>query len=302
MRCRLSDRYYVRFRGRVLGPFTAEKTAEMVRRGQVTRVHELSPDGLSWKKAEEFAEFFGKANVRAAAVATVQAESQSTVTETKTETPAPVANQWHVHCEGQEYGPIEESVLLDWIRQGRVRGDNMVWRQGMQDWETAETAQPNWFLTQSSSSSGKRGSQQTSLPVTDELDSRWLFETTSKVAWLYFLSVAIIIVAALSCIGGGIFFIRGIAIMRESRALGTNLLIGGLGTMLYAGMMLITGVLLLRYTNAVSTLRSLPTVDNAVTTAQRLSLFWFVTALFMILLIGFVAFGVLVELLADIST
>lgn len=295
----MSDRYYVRFRGRVLGPFTAEKTTEMVRRGQVTRVHELSPDGLSWKKAEEFSEFFGKAN--ATRVAAVQAESQAAVVEARVESRAPAAPQWHVHCDGQEYGPIEESALLDWIRQGRVRGDNMVWRQGMTDWLPAEAVQPNWFVSQSASITN-RSSQTANAVTAGELDDRWVSETASKSAWLYFLSVSIIILAVLTSIGGGVFFIRGVAVMRESRTLGTNLLVGGIGTMVYAGMTLVSGVLLLRYANAVSVLRSIPTVDNALTSAKRLSLFWFVTALFMILLIGFVAFGVLIEILADVST
>lgn len=293
----MSDRYYVRFRGRVLGPFTAEKTTEMVRRGQVTRVHELSPDGLTWKKAEEFNEFFGKANARVA----VQVESSAAVNESNNANPTPVAIQWHVHCDGQEYGPIDESVLVDWIRQGRVRGDNMVWRTGMTEWSPAEAIQPNWFASQTVSIGNRSVQPGNASTTSGEIDARLIAETTSKVAWLYFLSVSVIIIAVLTCIGGGIFFIRGVAIMRESRTLGTNLLVGGIVSLLYAAMAFTTGVLLLRYTNAVSTLRSIPTLENAIVSARRLSLFWFVSALFMILLIGFVAFGVLVELLADIS-
>jgi hypothetical protein len=36
------DRVYIRFKGRVLGPLTQEKTMDMVKRGQITRQHELS--------------------------------------------------------------------------------------------------------------------------------------------------------------------------------------------------------------------------------------------------------------------
>ncbi len=39
---------------------SADKTRELVRRGQITRVHELSPDGIEWRKAEEFTEFYPK--------------------------------------------------------------------------------------------------------------------------------------------------------------------------------------------------------------------------------------------------
>ena len=42
---------YIRFKGRTLGPFSLERASEMKRRGQITRLHELSTDGMSWVKA-----------------------------------------------------------------------------------------------------------------------------------------------------------------------------------------------------------------------------------------------------------
>ncbi len=54
----LEERYYVRFKGRVLGPMSKDKTIELIRRGQISRMHELSPDGLAWKPAEDLPSCF----------------------------------------------------------------------------------------------------------------------------------------------------------------------------------------------------------------------------------------------------
>ncbi|MFO0806824.1 MAG: serine protease [Gemmataceae bacterium] len=45
----MSRQYFVRDRGRVLGPFTREQLFDMRDRGQLQAYHEVSPDKLSWK-------------------------------------------------------------------------------------------------------------------------------------------------------------------------------------------------------------------------------------------------------------
>ncbi len=52
------ERLYIRFKGRVLGPLTGEKVAELVKRGQITKQHEISTDSTEWKKAEEYPDLF----------------------------------------------------------------------------------------------------------------------------------------------------------------------------------------------------------------------------------------------------
>jgi hypothetical protein len=294
----LSDRYYVRFRGRVLGPFNGEKTAEMVRRGQVTRVHELSPDGLTWKKAEEFTEFFPKANSTRAA--TVQAEKLLQPEPTKAEV-MPAEVQWHVHCDGQEYGPMAESALVDWIRQGRVRGDSMVWRSGMNEWAPAESVQPTWFAGQLRPVQQRMAASAIvdSDSQSEDLDQKLTAETTSKLPWIYFMAVSIIIIGTLSSIGAAILFLQGVAVLNENRNLGTVRLIFGFMAGIQAIMTLLGGVFLLRYANALSMLRTIPTVSNAIIAAKRLSGFWFLSSFYVLLFMSFLLFALLIEILAE---
>ncbi|MFZ1010708.1 MAG: NINE protein, partial [Candidatus Sulfotelmatobacter sp.] len=49
---------YIRVRGRVLGPYKLEKLKGLARRGQLSRMHELSTDGISWVRASNYPELF----------------------------------------------------------------------------------------------------------------------------------------------------------------------------------------------------------------------------------------------------
>lgn len=54
----MAENYYVRIRGKVKGPYTADKIIQQVRRKRVGRHHEISEDGVTWQKAGDFSEFF----------------------------------------------------------------------------------------------------------------------------------------------------------------------------------------------------------------------------------------------------
>lgn len=43
--------------------------------------------------------------------------------------------QWHCLVGGQQYGPISEEKLREWIGQGRVKLSDYVWCEGMDEWK-----------------------------------------------------------------------------------------------------------------------------------------------------------------------
>lgn len=53
--------------------------------------------------------------------------------------------QWYCNIGGQQYGPVDEEALLDWIEEGRVVADSPVWSEGMAAWVPASTAMPEMF-------------------------------------------------------------------------------------------------------------------------------------------------------------
>ena len=54
----MDNQLYVRIRGRVLGPYDQEKLQSLARRGQLSRMHELSQDATNWVRASTYPELF----------------------------------------------------------------------------------------------------------------------------------------------------------------------------------------------------------------------------------------------------
>ena len=156
-----NERFYVRFKGRVLGPLTREKTADLAKRGQITKQHELSPDGVAWKLAHEFPELF--ATERAVA-------NQATVQKKQQESTAPEApmEEWYAHFDESNQGPVDLKGMKNWIALGIVKKDTMIWRPGMAEWQSADLIRAEWFGI---SKSSKPGSQQTHSDTSDSVSS-----------------------------------------------------------------------------------------------------------------------------------
>ena len=145
-----NDRFYVRFKGRVLGPLTREKTLELAKRGQITKQHELSPDGVAWKKADEFPGFF--TSERAVANQTAVREKQQEVS-----APDVPSEEWYAHFNNSNQGPVDLKGMKNWIASGKVNKETMIWRPGMSEWQSAELIRAEWF---GASNAGKSISQQ----------------------------------------------------------------------------------------------------------------------------------------------
>ena len=47
--------------------------------------------------------------------------------------------QWYVCPEpgGQNYGPATAEVMRQWVQEGRVQGEHLVWREGWENWQRA---------------------------------------------------------------------------------------------------------------------------------------------------------------------
>lgn len=49
-----------------------------------------------------------------------------------------MAKAWHYAWAGKSEGPVDELVIRDLIRAGRIKADTLVWSGGMADWERAD--------------------------------------------------------------------------------------------------------------------------------------------------------------------
>ncbi len=70
-----ADRYYLRYRGRVTGPYDLARIGVMAERGSLSRLHEVSVDGRSWTSAGSMPGLFSGRAKRPAASGDAKADS-----------------------------------------------------------------------------------------------------------------------------------------------------------------------------------------------------------------------------------
>ena len=197
------ERIYIRFKGRVLGPLTGEKAAELVKRGQITKQHELSADGVEWRPATEFAYLFPKEPAAEKRTATVQQRTEA-VASTDTATPVVQKTEWYANFDGVNEGPVDERTLRSWIMMGKVSRTTQIWRTGMADWQQAAVVEPSWFPMQSNQGRGSHGSEGAD-DSTFALDARILVNSHP---WVLFLSIVGILIGVVSSFGSIYLFFK----------------------------------------------------------------------------------------------
>lgn len=48
-----------------------------------------------------------------------------------------MGTEWYYVIDGEQQGPVDEDVLKEWVRQGRVGAKDLIWREGLADWQPA---------------------------------------------------------------------------------------------------------------------------------------------------------------------
>jgi hypothetical protein len=132
------DRLYIRFKGKVLGPLTSQKVQELARRGQITRMHELSPDGISWNRAGDYGNLLSFDKSVSAAnpnVATPQVDPKQSSPAPSRPIDSPDSSvQWYAHINGENRGPLTNAALMDAVNSGQITTETLVWRAGFDSW------------------------------------------------------------------------------------------------------------------------------------------------------------------------
>ncbi len=290
----MSQKYYFRFRGRVLGPMTAEKIGELVQRGQVTRMHEISTDGVQWQKAEEFVEFYPKKSKAA-----IEAKTSDTAI-TLVAAPVQPTPEWYAHIGSEHEGPVNEDTIRAWIAAGRVSAETLIWKNGLQEWTAAKTLQPQWFP-------GKKNKQQSS---PDDRGADQGFDVTGIVrelqkrrSWIYVLSITGIVLSGLIVFFMVFVLVSQFAAPAETGGAALTAIFLTLFAFALTVLSLIAFVCLIQYANALSVLHFAPTEENFLRSLKKLSSFWLnagicilavlVTTLFVTLLVYASGMGLL---------
>ncbi|MEZ6115711.1 MAG: DUF4339 domain-containing protein [Pirellulaceae bacterium] len=134
----MSNSYYVRLRGKIAGPFDEQKLLELAKRGQFSRVHEVSSNQQEWQRAGDVFSFFqAKKSSRDASSSHSDRKGSQPANETNAN--APSESSWYLAHQGAEVGPMTFAELKQRVNALASPHDASVWRQGFQDWQPANS-------------------------------------------------------------------------------------------------------------------------------------------------------------------
>ncbi|HEV3166095.1 MAG TPA: DUF4339 domain-containing protein [Isosphaeraceae bacterium] len=170
------ERWYVRSRGLITGPFSLAQLDSLRKRGVLARFHEVSNDRANWSKASTLTSVFPDPNVArrdapAGARQAHQVEENDKIVivvedidSAKASFPVAGAESqpWYYVVNGERAGPVSFSELQHATESNRVGPDDLVWTEGLIAWITARdtpglsffrpvTTQPNASGSASSS-------------------------------------------------------------------------------------------------------------------------------------------------------
>ncbi len=117
--------FYVRMRGSVTGPYELPALRTMVRRGALSRIHELSADGTAWAAAGTHSELFAPAAGGAAPVAATLVRTIDR--RPPLPSPAEAVRKYFYRQEGRTFGPIPLPILQRLAASGKLNLDAQVW-------------------------------------------------------------------------------------------------------------------------------------------------------------------------------
>jgi S1-C subfamily serine protease len=132
-----SGGWYVRAKGRTLGPFSWVQLEALRDRGQLAQFHEVSQDKRTWVHASTLDELF------------VGRSGNGLPTGDSAAKDAPPSSSppqgWFYQSVAGPAGPISNEQIMAAARSGQILADTLVWRQGFSSWlalrEVAEFAQ-----------------------------------------------------------------------------------------------------------------------------------------------------------------
>src|SRR5262249_49284841 len=122
-----TDVMYIRARGIVQGPYTRDQLRSLIRRGQFSRIHDVSPDGNNWSSASVLTDLFAPSGQTAARAPTQPTTFQPTtfVPDADVEMMGASSDQSEVaECfvarNNARHGPYTQRELVDWARNGEI--------------------------------------------------------------------------------------------------------------------------------------------------------------------------------------
>lgn len=190
---------YIRLRGKMQGPYSTEQLQAFARRGQFSRTHEVSSDGVSWVRASNYPQLFSNEikvldASQPVSTTTVQDEIRIGPPQGGRQKPGG-GGEWHYTIGGAELGPVDFATLQGLVSQGRLGASDVVWTDGMADW-----LPPSRVPALAGAGSGGADSGQSAAPAgvggTGGVTAQMLRASSGMRPWMMFVAVVIFLASA----------------------------------------------------------------------------------------------------------
>ena len=282
----METQLYIRIRGRVLGPYDQEKLQSLARRGQLSRMHELSQDATNWVRASTFPELFVSEDHSVAVVMQqVPGETHDGV-QRQGPTPMPSGRRWWYRKNGSETGPVDETTLQQTLASGGLGADELVWTEGMPQWVPARQV-PGLLPVQSAPwlQQDWRGPVTGTGDQKDGLPASLCKATTNSRPWILFVAVASFVWAVFWLVGGIVELIAG------AKKHSPDEVAGGLFMLILGIDCAAGGFLLLAYASRVANLKFSSHVIVLEKALDALRAFWIFVSINLIVILAFAISG-----------
>ncbi len=288
---------YIRVRGRVLGPYDEEKLQSLARRGQLSRMHELSEDGVNFVRASTYPDLFatgerpvpGTAKTAPPAVngpAPSSPASPSSAVRPITSA-SPLAAEWFYGKDGEEIGPVDVSLLQQMLGTGQLDSGVQVWTQGMTQWVLARDV-PGLLTHRipppTSATASGRGTDGAPVGDSASLSESLRRAALGAHAWALFVAITIFVCAGLSAMFGIFLVVQG---ARQSL---TPVVAAGLFWVILALVLTVGACLLTSYVNRIRGLQHGGSAILLEKALETLRVFWMYVGILLIVLLAFVLF------------
>lgn len=297
---------YVRIRGRVQGPFDEERLRALARRGQVSRIHEVSEDGARWVKAGDFPDLFAapqtpvespaQAGANGAAASNSTAAAAAATTTTSESQSAKSSQAWYYVSQGTQQGPVERAQLEAMFASGQLAPTTHVWTEGMGQWAPARTisglvpeTKPAAEPVRTSASSAAYVREARDATGDTVLSPGVVSALVGSYAWVMFIAIMIYLYAAVGVVAALMSIILG------AKANNPILISYGLISLVSAVVYGVGGLMLNIYCNRMSKVQVQRDEASLETALLALKTFWVYIGI--LLIIG-LAFGILVGIMA----
>ena len=272
----MSDQYYLRVRGSVVGPFREDQVRQLIERGKLGRFHEVSVDKATWQRLENFPQLLPRTGADSSAEPTIptpqgaseQAAAHPGQRSSASKIQPVAARAWYYALEdGTQHGPEDESVIVSLISAGKLSPTTLVWTAGMPRWVALRESPLAVYLSrQATEAASPAGTPEISPTApSSRLPRELVTVATGSIPW----ARATIIVWG---IGWSCMLVAQIALaflVPSAVARVVNFLVA-----IYCGFSLWNCVICFFYTNSLSALRYTNSVADLSNALKRLKLFW----------------------------